>query len=126
MQRSNFPTGPNTYIHTYTHGVLTGAVIICVTVLCPPSADTQEGFVVIVFIPVKGGDSGESPLSVAAYKAGGGSHHFPERQTFLEERSHDLDELPEATLLEQLQRDKKNHSSFNKQKNKMKTVLDII
>lgn len=73
--------------------------------LSPAAADTQEGFVVIVLVPVKGGDSGESPLGVATYQAGGSGHHLPEGQTVLEERSHDLEELPRAVPLEQLWRD---------------------
>lgn len=86
------------------YGLLTGAVVVCVVALCPATADTQEGFVVIVFVPVKGGDAGESPLSVATHQAGGSSHHLPEGQIVLEERSHDLEKLPGAVPLEQLWR----------------------
>ena len=84
------------------HDQLTGAVVICVVALSPANADTQEGFVVIVLIPVKGGDSRESPLSVAAYQTGGSSHHLPEGHIFLEERTHDLEKLPGATPMEEL------------------------
>lgn len=86
------------------HGLLTGAVVVCVVALCPAAADSQEGFVVIVLVPVEGGDPGESPLSVATYQAGGSSHHLPEGQIVLEERSDDLEKLPGAFPLEQLQR----------------------
>ena len=87
--------------------ILTGAIVICVVALCPAAAaDTQEGLVVIVFIPVKGGHSGESPLGVATYQAGGSSHHLLEGQIVLEERSHDLEKLPGAAPLEQLGRGK--------------------
>lgn len=75
--------------------------------LRPAAADTQEGFVVIVLIPVKGGHSGESPLGVATYQAGGSSHHLPEGRIVLEERSHDLEKIPAAIPLEQLWRGKR-------------------
>lgn len=83
-------------------------------VLCPAAVDAQEGFVVIVLIPVKGGDSGESALSVATYQAGGSGHHLPEGQIVLEERSHDLEKLPGAIPLEQLWRDKEGKESLDK------------
>lgn len=70
--------------------------------LSPAAVDAQEGFVVIVFVPVEGGDSGESALSVAAYQAGGSSHHLPERQIVLEEGSHDLQKFLGAVPLVQL------------------------
>lgn len=97
-----------------TYGLLTGAVVVCVVALCPATADAQEGFVVIVLVPVKGGDSGESALSVAAYQAGGSGHHLPEGQIVLEERSHDLEKLPGAIPLVQLWRDQKGKQSLNK------------
>lgn len=87
-----------------TSAELTGAVVICVVTLGPVAADSQEDFVVVVFVPVKRGDSGESPLCVAAYKAGGSSHHLPERQILLEQRRYDLDELHGAAPVEQLGR----------------------
>lgn len=83
---------------------LTGAVVIGVVSLRPAAADSQEGFVVIVLVPVKGSDSGESPLGVAAYEARGSGHHLPEGQIALEERSHNLEELHRAIPLEQLWR----------------------
>lgn len=84
--------------------------------LCPAAADAQEGFVVIVFVPVKGSDSGESALSVAAYQAGGSGHHLPEGQIVLEERGHDLEKLPGAIQLVKLWRDQKGKQSSNKNK----------
>ncbi|TNN65135.1 hypothetical protein EYF80_024644 [Liparis tanakae] len=50
----------------------------------------------------KGGDAGESALSVATCQAGGSGHHLPEGQIVLEERSHDLEKLPRAIPLVQL------------------------
>lgn len=90
--------------------LLTGAVVVCVAALCPAAVDAQEGFVVIVLVPIKGGDSGESSLSVAAYQAGGSSHHLPDGQIILEERCHDLKELPGTIPLEQLRGGKNNTS----------------
>lgn len=83
-----------------TSGVLTCVVVVCVVALPPATVDAQEGFIVIVLVPVKGGDSGESALSVATYQAGGSGHHLPERQIVLEEGSHDLEKLPGAIPLE--------------------------
>lgn len=82
--------------------LLTGAVIVCVVDLCPAAADAQEGFVVVVLIPIKGGDSRESSFSVAAYQAGGSGHHLSEGKIILEERGHDLEELLGTIPLEQL------------------------
>lgn len=73
--------------------------------LCPAAADSQEGFVVIVLVPIKGSDTRESPLRVAAYEARGSGHHLPEGKIVLEERSHNLEELHGAVPLEQLWRD---------------------
>lgn len=72
----------------------------------PFTADAQEGFVVIVFIPVKGGYSGESTFSVTANQAGRSCHQLPKRQIVLEEGSHDLKELLGAVPLVQLLRQK--------------------
>lgn len=72
--------------------------------LPPAAADAQEGFVVIVLVPVEGGDPGEGALSVAAHQAGGGGHHLPEGRVALKERSHDLEKLPGAAPLLQLWR----------------------
>lgn len=94
--------------------LLTGAVVVCVLVLCPVAADAQESFVVIVLVPVKGGDLGERALGVATYQAGGGGHHLPERQLVLEERSHDPEKLPGAVPLVQLRRDRNVKKSLNK------------
>lgn len=80
----------------------------------PAAADPQEGFVVVVLVPVKRGDSGESALGVATYQAGGSGHHLPEGEIALEERSHDLEKLPGAIPLEQLWRDKTGKQSLNK------------
>lgn len=85
---------------------LTGAVVVRVVILRSAPADAQESFVVIVLIPIEGGDSGESPLGVTTYEAGGSSHYIPKGQIFLEERGHDVDELLGATPVEQLWGDK--------------------
>lgn len=89
------------------YGLLTGTVVVCILALCPAAADAQEGFVVIVLIPVKGGDSGECAFSVATHQAGGSGHHFPEGQIVLEKRSYDLEKLLGAIPLAQLWTDKK-------------------
>lgn len=81
---------------------LTGAVVVRVVALGPAAADAQEGFVVIVLVPVEGRDPGERPLGVAAHQAGGGGHHLPEGQNLLEQRSHRLDQFPGAAPVEQL------------------------
>lgn len=82
--------------------------------MCPAATDTQESFVVIVLVPVKGGDPGKSPLSVATYQAGCSSHHLPEGQIALEERSHNLQKLPGAFPLEQLHRREDNTEGVGK------------
>lgn len=82
---------------------LTGAVVIGVLTRVPAVADAQEGFVVIVLVPVKGRDPGESPLCVATHQAGGRGHYLPDGRLVFKERSHDLEEFPGAVPLEQLQ-----------------------
>lgn len=83
-------------------GLLTCAIVICILIPSLVTVDAQKGFVVIVLVPVKGSDSGESTLSVATYQAGGSGHHLPERQIVLEEGSYDLEEFPGAIPLVQL------------------------
>lgn len=86
--------------------------------LCSAAADAQEGFVVIVLVPVKGGHPGESSLGVATYQAGGGGHHLPEGQAVLEERSDDLQKLHGAVPLEQLWATQNNTIKLSKMKNR--------
>lgn len=88
-------------------GLLTCVIVICVLILPLVAVDAQEGFVVIVLVPVKGGDSGESTLGVATNQAGGSSHHLPERQIVLEEGCYDLEEFSGAILLVQLWKNNK-------------------
>lgn len=104
----------NCHTNLLVSGLLTCAVVVCVVGLPPVAVDAQEGFVVIVLVPVEGGDSGESALSVATYQAGGSGHHLPERQIVLEEGSYDLEQLPGAIPLVQLWRDIKAKQSWNK------------
>lgn len=87
-----------------TPGGLTGAVVVDVAALPPFSADAQEGFVIVVLIPVEGSDSGESAFGVTANQAGSSSHQLPKRQIVLEEGSHDLEELLGAIPSVQLRR----------------------
>lgn len=91
-------------INAPTSGGLTCAVVVDVAALPPFTADAQEGFVIVVLIPVKGGDSGESVFSVTADQAGSSSHQLPKRQIVLEEGSHDLEELLGAIPFVQLWR----------------------
>lgn len=92
------------HINSPTSGWLTCAVVIAVA--APPrfTADAQEGFVVIVLIPVKGGHAGESAFGVTAHQSGGSSHQLPKGQIVLEEGSHHLEELLGAVPLVQLWR----------------------
>lgn len=59
--------------------VLTGRVIVAVLPFSPCAVDAQKGFVVVILIPVEGGDPGEGPFSVATEQAGGGGHELAER-----------------------------------------------
>lgn len=85
-------------------GWLTAAVVVDVAALSPFTADAQEGFVIVVLVPVKGGDAGESTFGVTANQAGSSSHQLPKRQIVVEEGSHDLEELLGAVPFIQLQR----------------------
>lgn len=91
-------------INSLTSGCLTCAVVMAVAALPSFAADAQEGFVIVVLIPVKGGDSGESAFGVTANQAGGSSHQLPKGQVVLEEGSHGLEELLGAIPLVQLWR----------------------
>jgi len=54
-------------------------VIVVVLPLSPRAVDAQKCFVVVIFVPVEGGDPGEGPFSVATEQAGGGGHELAER-----------------------------------------------
>lgn len=45
--------------------VLTGCVVIVVLPLSPCAVDAQKGFVVVILVPVEGGDPGKGPFCVA-------------------------------------------------------------
>lgn len=45
--------------------VLTGRVIVVVLPLSPCAVDAQKGFVVVILVPVEGGDPGKGPFCVA-------------------------------------------------------------
>lgn len=54
-------------------------MIIVILPLSTGAVNAQKGFVVIILIPVEGGDPGESPLRVATEQTGGGGHNLAER-----------------------------------------------
>lgn len=71
-------------------GLLTGAIVVGVVAVARLAVDAQEGLVVVVLIPVEGGDPGEGALAVATHQAGGDSHQLTEGRAVLEQRSHHL------------------------------------
>lgn len=58
-------------------------MIVVILPLSTGAVDAQEGFVVIILIPVERGDPGESPLRVATEQTGGGGHNLAKRRGHL-------------------------------------------
>ena len=73
--------------------------------VAPGAVDAHEGLVVVVLVPVEGGDPRKGPLAVAAHQARGGRHQAPEGQGPVpEQRRHRPDQVPGAVPVPQLER----------------------
>ena len=73
--------------------------------MAPGAVDAQESLVVVVLVPVEGGDPRKGPLAVAAHQARGGRHQAPEGQGPVpEQRGHRPDQVPGTFPVPQLGR----------------------
>lgn len=101
---NNQTTSPSTVAPMYCTKAacqLTCRVVVDIVVALA-AIDAQENLVVVVLVPVEGGDPGEGALGVAAHQVGHGGHHLPEGRAVLEEGGHGPEELPGAVPLMQL------------------------